>query len=262
MRDAVGAVGLPGSGGAVTGIDPRALAGARVEHRDGVNRHRGAVEGQGPEATVAANEIRHEVVGGRAQKFFRGGVLGQLAAAGEHGHAVTQGDGLVDVVGDEHDGAVQSLLQVQEFALQVLTHHGVHCGEGFIHEQDGRIGRERSGHAHALLLSAGQLRRVAGGQRLVQAHGAEKLASVGACRGLGHPVQPGDGGDVVLHRAVGHEPGLLHHVAHGTAQLRGGNVRHVTAVNLHRAGGGFHHAVEHAQRSGFAAAGGAHEHGE
>ena len=90
----------------MAGIDPRALAGLRVEHRDGVDGHGCAVEGQGAEAAITTDEVRHEVIGGCAQQLLRSGVLGQFAAAGKNGHAVSESNGLVDVVGDENNGAV------------------------------------------------------------------------------------------------------------------------------------------------------------
>ena len=58
-----------------------------------------------------------------------------------------------------------------------------------------------------------------------------------------------------------HEPALLHHVADAAAQLVGVLFVHVHAVNGDGAAIGLHHAVNHAQTSGFTAAGGADEHG-
>ena len=58
-----------------------------------------------------------------------------------------------------------------------------------------------------------------------------------------------------------HEPALLHHVANAAAQLVGVLLVHVHAVNGDGAAIGLHHAVNHAQTSGFTASGGADEHG-
>ena len=58
-----------------------------------------------------------------------------------------------------------------------------------------------------------------------------------------------------------HEPALLHDVADAAAQLVGVLLVHVHAVNGDGAAIGLHHAVNHAQTSGFTASGGADEHG-
>ena len=58
-----------------------------------------------------------------------------------------------------------------------------------------------------------------------------------------------------------HEATVLHYVANATAQLVGVLLVHVHAVNGDGAAIGLHHAVNHAQTSGFTAAGGADEYG-
>ena len=59
---------------------------------------------------------------------------------------------------DEDDGLGQIALEPEQLLLQFIADHRVHGAEGFIHEQHRRVGRERPGHADALLLAAGQLR--------------------------------------------------------------------------------------------------------
>ena len=84
-----------------------------------------------------------------------------LPPTAKHGHLVPQNRGLVDIVRDENDGLGEVLLQPQEFLLQFVPHHGIHGAERLVHQQDGRIGGERPGHADALLLAAGELGGVA-----------------------------------------------------------------------------------------------------
>ena len=77
----------------------------------------------------------------------------------------------------------------------------------------------------------------------------------------GCPEQARYGGNILRDGTVRHEPALLHHVANAAAQLVGVLLVHVHAVNGDGAAIGLHHAVNHAQTSGFTAAGGANEHG-
>ena len=78
---------------------------------------------------------------------------------------------------------------------------------------------------------------------------------------MGGAEQARYGGNILRDGAVRHEPTLLHHVANAAAQLVGVLLVHVHAVNGDGAAIGLHHAVNHAQTSGFTAAGGANEHG-
>ena len=59
-------------------------------------------------------------------------------------------------------------LQAQDFDLELLPDHRVDGTERLVHQQDRRIGGERPSHSDALLLPAGQLRRVAVGQLRVE----------------------------------------------------------------------------------------------
>ena len=68
---------------------------------------------------------------------------------------------LVDVVGDEHDGLAELLLQPQELVLQPHPDHRVDRAERLVHQQHRRVRRERARHADPLPLAAGELVRVA-----------------------------------------------------------------------------------------------------
>ena len=54
-----------------------------------------------------------------------------------------------------------SLLQAQELVLQPLAVDRVDRAERLVHQHQRRVGGERAGHADALALAAGELRRVA-----------------------------------------------------------------------------------------------------
>ncbi|MDI2023755.1 hypothetical protein PJL18_04303 [Paenarthrobacter nicotinovorans] len=105
-----------------------------------------------PETAVAAHEGGNEVVCRCPEDFLRRGVLGQLAADGEHRNFVAEHGGFVDVMRDEHDGLGKFTLQAQQLLLEFVAHHRIHCAERFVHEQDGRISSERPGNPDTLLL--------------------------------------------------------------------------------------------------------------
>ena len=92
-----------------------------------------------------------------------------------HRDLVAELDRLVDVVGDEDDRLAQLALQAQELVLQLLAHDRVDGAERLVHQHHRRVGGERAGDADALLLPAGQLRRVALGEVRSQADPLEQF---------------------------------------------------------------------------------------
>ena len=84
-----------------------------------------------------------------------------MPALGQHHDAVGQPYGLVEVVGHEHDRLAYGALQSQELVLEPDSHDRVDRRERLVHQQDDRIGGQRPGDADALVLTAGQLVRVA-----------------------------------------------------------------------------------------------------
>lgn len=110
------------------------------------------VEAERPVAAVTAEEVGDEVVRGMGEELGRSGQLCDAPTHLEHGDVVTELDRFVDVVGDHDDRLAELALQAEELVLQLLTHHGVDGGEGFVHEHDRRVGRERTSDADALLL--------------------------------------------------------------------------------------------------------------
>ncbi|BAS16973.1 hypothetical protein AHiyo8_52760 [Arthrobacter sp. Hiyo8] len=170
-------------------------------HRNSI----GAVEGKVPESPVTANERGHEVIGGCPEDLFGCRVLRQFAPDGENGHFVAEHGGLIDVVGNENNRLGQFALEPEEFLLEFVADHRVHRAEGLVHEQHGRVGCERSRHADALLLAAGQLGRVPLAEHGSQADDVEQFfRAFAGCR-PGNAVEPRNGGNVVQHGAVRHE---------------------------------------------------------
>ena len=162
-------------------------------------------------------------------------------------------------MGDEDDRLAELTLEALQLALQLLAHDRVDGAEGLVHEQDVRVGGEAAGDADSLLLAAGELGGIAGGELRVEAHGVHELAGPLARLALRGAAQHGDGGDVVQHGAVGQQARGLHDVADGAAQRDGIHPRDVLAVDGDASGGGVDHPVDHAHEGGLAGAGGAHE---
>ena len=63
-------------------------------------------------------------------------------------------------------GDAEPLLQRADFAAQVLAQLRVEIGQRLVEQTDRRLGDERTPKRDALLLAAGQLRRLAAQQRL------------------------------------------------------------------------------------------------
>ena len=120
----------------------------------------------------------------------------------EQRHHVADLDGLLDVMGDQHDRLAQLGLQGQQLVLQRGADHRVDGAERLVHQQHRRVGGEGPGDPDALLLAAGQLVRVA----LREGRGPGRPRAITARRLRAflrdQPLEYGDGGDVVLDGAV------------------------------------------------------------
>ena len=68
---------------------------------------------------------------------------------------------LLLIVGDQHGGHVDLVVQAAQPGAQIGAHLGVERAEGLVEQQDLRIDGERARQRHALALPTGQLRRVA-----------------------------------------------------------------------------------------------------
>ncbi len=60
----------------------------------------------------------------------------------------------------DYDGLLQTLLQILEFPPHFAPRQRIKRAKRLVHQQDGRIGREGSGHANTLALAAGKLVRI------------------------------------------------------------------------------------------------------
>ena len=94
---------------------------------------------------------------------------------------------LLLVVGDEHRGHVQGVVQVAEPLAQLGPHLSVESAEGLVEQQHLGLDGQGSGQGHALALAAGELRRVA----LAQVGQADELEQfVHPCLDLGLGASP------------------------------------------------------------------------
>ncbi len=206
-------------------------------------------------AAIRADELGDEVARRVGEDLGRCALLGDDAALLEDDDVVAEQEGFVDIVGDEHDRLAQFALQPQDLALEFGPHQRVDGTEGLVHEQDVRVDREGARHPDALLLAAGELRRVAIRERRVEPDGLDERHGVSPRLRLRHALQARDGGDVVDHLAVRQQPGLLHDVPDAPAQLHRVGAGDVVAVDEDLSAGRVDHSVDHAQDGGLAAAG-------
>ena len=208
-----------------------------------------------------ADEVAHVFVGRRAQDFLGHAHLHHLAVLHD-GDAVADAHGLVQVVRDEDDGAALVLLQAQQLVLHVGADDRVERREGLVHQQNGRVGRQRARQAHALLHAARQLVGVGVGPHL-QPHLGQRGVRLGQPRSLVHAGQLQPEGGVVQHRQVRQQrEGLEHHadvLAAKGAQPRLAVVVDVLAVDQDAPGGGLDQAVDQPHQGGLARARQAHD---
>ena len=98
-----------------------------------------------------------DIVVGRGDEDVLGAADLHDPAVAHHGDPVAEPHGLVQVVGDEDDGLLQRLLQLQQLVLHIAADQRVERAEGLVHQQQIGVGGQRAGQAHALLHTAGQL---------------------------------------------------------------------------------------------------------
>jgi hypothetical protein len=135
----------------------------------------------------------------------------------EHRHAVADTADHVHLVGDQHDGQAQLAVDLR----QQRQHRGgglrVQRAGGLVAQQDLRAGRQRAGDADALLLAAGQLRRILLRMRF-QAHGLQQLGHARVDLRLRRAGQFQREGDIAGHRARGQQVEVLEDHADAPAQ--------------------------------------------
>lgn len=124
-----------------------------------------------------------------------------------------------------------------------------------VHEQNGRVGRERTSDADPLPLASGEFVRMPGGElRWFEANDTERFGDAFLRFIFGPALQSGDQADVSLHREVRKEARFLDDVTHLAAQADGIPFRRGTAFDDDCATVWFEQAVCKFQSGGFSGA--------
>ena len=74
-----------------------------------------------------------------------------------HRHAVADLAHHMHFVGDQHDGQLETTVDIQQQIEDLIGGLRVECGRGFITQQNVRVIGQRARNPHALFLSAAQL---------------------------------------------------------------------------------------------------------
>src|SRR5882762_9079729 len=161
-----------------------------------------------------AHELGDIVIGRPFDDVETGAGLHDPAAL-EDRHLVTELQGLIQIVADKQNRFFDTLLEREQFVLQLAADQGIERRERLVHEQDVRIGGHGARQSHALLHAPGELAAVAL-TPLRQADQLELLVDDTTALVGGVTAQLQAQADVVAHRPPRQQPELLKY--HGNAQ--------------------------------------------
>jgi hypothetical protein len=203
------------------------------------------------EAVVLADEVGDE---GVFRLFVEGARRRDLLdfALMEHRHAIGHGQGFALIVGHIDHGHAQALVQMLDFHLHVFTQLFVECAQGFVHQHQLRLEHQRAGQGHTLLLTTGQLRRVALGESIELNHAQHALDPVTDVA-LVHAAHGQREREVLGHRHVREQGVVLEH--HADVALVRRHVVDGTPGQQDFARGRRFKTGEHHQAGGLAGAG-------
>ncbi|ANH38029.1 hypothetical protein I601_1597 [Nocardioides dokdonensis FR1436] len=142
----------------------------------------------------------------------------------EDGDPVAEGEGLLLVVGDEHEGDAELTLQGLQLDLHLLAQLEVERPERLVEEQDLGAHHDRPGQGDPLALASRQLGGATIGQ-VAQLDRVEGVAGRGPALRLAHPAHPEAVGDVLQDAHVREERVVLEDGVDGP--LEGGRPRRV-----------------------------------
>ena len=104
---------------------------------------------------------------------------------------------------DEHDRRARGGLDAQHLGLQRVARDGIECPERLVHQEDGRVRRERPCDADALLLAAREMAGIARAIPLrIERQHFEQFGDAVADLGARPAEQLRHGADILLHRPV------------------------------------------------------------
>ena len=129
---------------------------------------------------------------------------------------------LANIVGDENNGLPKALLQGSELLLNFCPGQRIERAERFVHQEDGRVGRQRSCHANSLALASGKLTWIAAAERSgIKRNHSEKFFDAPACS-LGRPgLQLRQEADVVLNGEMRKQANFLNDIPDSPPQADG-----------------------------------------
>lgn len=202
----------------------------------------------------------NEVGRRRTEDFCRGRILIEETTLAHHGNPVAQAHSFVNVVRDDYDGLLHSLLEGEELVLQVESGDRVNRAERFVHEQDRRVRCQGARNPDSLTLAPGKLMRIAITE-LGSGQPDEFQHLVNTVIGCGFvPLQEStDRRNVLSNRQMRKQSDLLDDVSNPEAQFPKWHCHDVATIDADCAGRWFLEAVDHAHSRGLAAARRAHE---
>src|SRR5882724_1175152 len=142
--------------------------------------------------------------GGRATIDLLGSTDLLHPPALHHHHAVGQDERLRLIVGHEDHRGTEPLLKPLELHPHLVAQERVEVRERLVEQQHARLGDERPGEGHPLLLAAGELARVSGPER-AEPHQLQHALYARTQLGLPHPAPAEAEGDVLEHGHVREE---------------------------------------------------------
>ena len=217
----------PGEGGGGARLVVRML---RVGDIEAAHERAPALHGPAQHVHVA-EEAHHERASRLLEDLARGTHLLDVPAVHDRdpvGHL----EGLLLVVGHEHAGHVDLVVQPAEPLAQLLAHLRVERAEGLVEEKDARLRGQRARQRHALALPARELRGEGPLQPFQLDQGEELLHALPSAR-LRPAAHAEPEGDVVEHAHVPEERVVLEDEA--DVALAHADLGDVLVVVAHRA---------------------------
>src|SRR5262245_49777488 len=227
---------------------------ARHEHprrpdRDGGSRPVKALKTRVQDVDIA-DERRDEAVDRAAIDIVGRAELAD-ATLRDHGDPVGQAECLTLVVGHENRGYAELALNLLDFDLHRGPQVSVQCGERLIQQQDPGADDQGAGERDALLLTTGELTRLAVLQSL-KLDERERIGNSTRDLGLGNPAHPEAVAHIRRHAHVREQRVVLEHDA-DLAPI-GRKIGNAPAVDRDLAAVGHQEAGDEVEERGLAAA--------
>jgi len=194
-----------------------------------------------------------------AEKFLRRSGGDDMAGL-EQNDVRSEEQGFAEIVGDENDGLAEAAGESAEFALQLGAGDRIESAEGLVHQENGRIGGEGPGDAHALALASGKFTGTALGKLArIEADELEHFLDAGSDTS-GVPIfECGDESDVFRDGEMREEAGVLYDVSEMAPQANGVPFGGGAAFNEHLPCRREKEPIDKLEKGGFATTAAAEE---